>query len=106
MKEVVDEILAAEKKVDGLLTEARQQAAELRQESEKKASDMVSAAHEQAQELMRNTVAAARTEAENTRDTTFSRFREQQQDLLDRNRAVIDTLVDEIVALITSEQPG
>ncbi|MBN1760132.1 MAG: hypothetical protein JW863_17530 [Chitinispirillaceae bacterium] len=102
MKEVVDEILAAEKKVESLLSEARQQAAKLRQESENEASALVAAAQEQAQELIRTTVSEIRTVAEQTREQRFTEFREKQRILLEHNRTAVDSLVDGIVALITA----
>jgi vacuolar-type H+-ATPase subunit H len=104
MKEVVDEILAAEKKVDALLDEARQEAARIRQESEKEATALVSAAQEQAQEHLRSAVTAAREEAQRSRDTAFAESRKQQQELRDRNHGALDTLVSEIVTLITSSE--
>ncbi len=104
MKEVVDEILTAEKKVDVLLDEARQEAARIRQESEKEAAALVSAAVEQAQEHLRSAVTAAREEAQRSRETAFAEFRKQQQELRECNHAALDTLVSEIVSLITSSE--
>ena len=104
MKEVVEEILAVEKKVDVLLDEARQEAARIRQESEKEAAALVSAAQEQAQEHLRSAVAAAREEAQRSRESAFAEFRKQQQELHERNHAALDALVAEIVSLITSSE--
>lgn len=109
MKEVVNEILAAEKKAERLLTEARQQSAQIRQESEKEASVIISDAQKEAQKLLQTTVTAARSEAEQSREKSFAAFREEQEDLLHRNQSTVNTLIDDIVALITtssSQAPG
>lgn len=102
MKEVVNDILAAEKKVEQLLSETRQQASQIRQESEKKASATIAAAQEKARELIRTTVAAARSEAQQSREKTFVAFREKQESLLDRHHTAIAALIADIVAMITA----
>ena len=102
MKEVVNNILDTEKKVEQLLSEARQQATRIRQDSEKEASATIAAAQEKALEILRTTVAAARDEAQQSREKTFAAFHEKQDTLHERHRATIAALVADIVAMITA----
>lgn len=102
MKEVVDEILAAEKKVEEALGEARREAARIRQESEKEVSAIVENAHEKAQLLLQKTVVAARQEAESTREKVFADAAGEKNRLFEQSKDKIDILVDEIVDIITT----
>ena len=100
MKEVVNEILAAEKKVEEKLAEARRKAALIRQESEKEASAIVSAAREEAQQLIEKRTAAARNEAESIRKKAFEDAGSENRQLLEKCRDTMDALVDEIASLV------
>ncbi|MBN1307257.1 MAG: hypothetical protein JXA18_05035 [Chitinispirillaceae bacterium] len=102
MKEVVNEILAAEKRVEQTLSDARRKAAEIRQESEKEVAAIIAAAHEEAQRIIRETSDAARMEAETRREKALNDIASENRVLRERSRGRIDDLIDEIVSLISA----
>jgi len=102
MKEVVDEILAAEKRVEQTLADARHKAAQIRQESEKEVSAIVTAAHEEAQRIIQETVTSARKEAEASREKALKDVESGNRFLRERSKDRINALVDEVASLITT----
>ena len=106
MKEVVNEILTAEKACEQILQDARQQALVIRRESEKEASALISSAQEDARNILQDAVSEARKQALLEREKVFTEISTYKTDLLDQKKDAIDTLVEKISALLLATPTG
>lgn len=100
MKEVVNEILNAEKACDQILQDARKKANAIRQESEKEATQLLSQAQEEARTIITNAVSRSREQALREREQSFKAISTYKSDLLSRNTDKIPALISEIRDLL------
>jgi vacuolar-type H+-ATPase subunit E/Vma4 len=100
MKEVVNEILVTEKECERILQDARSEALTIRRDSEKEAAAIISAAHEEAQKTLQEAVSEARETAQKERAQSLAETATYKRTLLERHGKTIDSLVDEISALV------
>ncbi|MCW8965592.1 MAG: hypothetical protein OQK82_02745, partial [Candidatus Pacearchaeota archaeon] len=106
MKEVVNEILTAEKACERILQDARQKALAIRQESEKEASALISAAQEDARNILQNAVNEARKQALREREDVFAEISTYKADLMVQKKDTIDMLVETISAMLLASPNG
>lgn len=100
MKEVVNEILATEKECERILQNARGEALTIRRDSEKEAAAIISAAQEEARKTLQDAVSEARETAQKERAESLAETTTYRQTLLEHHGKTIDSLVDEISALV------
>ena len=100
MKEVVNEILAAEKECERILQDARAEALTIRRDSEKEASAIIQSAQEEAQKTLQEAVGRVRKDAQKERAEALAEITSYKQELVENRSETIDTLVDEISNLL------
>jgi vacuolar-type H+-ATPase subunit H len=106
MKAVVEEILAAEKRAEEVLDQARKRAVQLQQEADKLAASITAAAYEDAQKLLSERITAARNHAKTSRETALCEAETANRHFLEQNREKIDTLVDAIAEMVMAPLPA
>lgn len=100
MKEVIKEVLQAEEKVNSIIEEARNKAAEIRKAADKEVSEKVRQAEQQAQEILKNTVEESKKQAEQIRRERIEQGRHDNESLMQNNTDKINKLVDDICELV------
>ena len=100
MKEVLKEILAAEKHAEDLLAEARSQAQARRHDIEKEFSDKIAAAKHEAQRIFAHSVEKARVESAHARSELISAAFQKDKVAIENSSGRIDALVTKIADLI------
>jgi len=103
MKDVVNEILQAEEKVEESLQKAREEAAGYKKDADREVNSIIGKAREKAQDSIREAVEEAKREAGIARNEAIKKAEEESRKLIDRNRAHIGELVEEIVTLVIGE---
>jgi vacuolar-type H+-ATPase subunit H len=104
MREIVDEVLSAEKKAEDLIQEAKKQAAEIRNQAETLVAERVKEARDRARELVRTRVEEAEQKAEQKYSQVIGDARKAGQEHLKENAKEMDTAVEELVRLIIQPQ--
>ncbi len=100
MKDIISEVLLTEKRVEEILQKARSEAAEIKLRTEKEVSQKIAGARNKAQEIIQNSIEKARLEAENIRNNRIKEADLKNDEIISKNRAGIEKLVQEIVKLI------
>jgi vacuolar-type H+-ATPase subunit H len=100
MKEVIKEVLQAEEKVNSIIEEARNKAAEIRKAADKEVSEKVRQAEQQAQEILKNTVEDSKKQAEQIRRERIEQGWHDNESLMQNNTDKINKLVDDICKLV------
>jgi len=100
MKDIVNEILETEKKVESTLQDAREKAQAVRQQTEKEAQEQISRAREEARAIVQNAVEMARREAEEVRQKRLKEAEAAAGAFLIDNKDKIDRLVEDVVKLV------
>jgi cell division septum initiation protein DivIVA len=100
MHDIINEVLLTEKRVEEILQKARSEAESIKLRTEKVVSQKIAEARTEAQKIIQNAVETAKREAENIRDTKLKEVDLENADALNKNRAGIEGLVNEIVKLI------
>ena len=100
MKEVITEILAAEKHAESLLAEARNQAQARRQDIDKEFSEKIAAARQKAQDIIARTAETARTESGQARKELIAVSLEKDKSAIEKISGRIDTIAGKIVDLL------
>lgn len=100
MKDIISEVLLTEKRVEEILQKARSEAADIKLRTEKKVSQRIAEARNTAQEIIQSSIEKARLEAENIRNNRIKEVDLANAEIISKNRAGIEKLVQEIVKLI------
>ena len=100
MKEIIEEVLQAEQKVDGIVREAREKASQIKRSAEKDVSETISEAQEKAREIMLSRVEEAKKEAERIRREKLEEAERQREELVAKHEETIESLVDQIRGVI------
>lgn len=100
MKQIVKEILEAEERVNSVLQQAREKAAEIRLTAETEISDRTNEARRKAQEIVQTTVDEAKKEAQRIREERLRQADQQQEGLLHSRTDVREELVDRLCATV------
>lgn len=104
MKEIIREVLEAEKRVDAILKEARQRASEMRRAAEEEIAQRIGQARQEAREVLQAAAEEARREAERLADEKLAQADQQRSALLDRNVDAVEHLVEDICRLVLSTE--
>jgi vacuolar-type H+-ATPase subunit H len=104
MKQIIEEVLQAEAKVNTSLQEARSQAAAIRAAAEKQAAAMLNEAREQGREIVQTAVEQAKQEAERLRTEKLAQADAACDTLLNSHTETMDKLVDELCQVILSTE--
>jgi len=100
MKEIIEDVLQAEEKVNRLLKQAREQAAQIKQAADKAHSEKIGAAREQARQIIHTAVEAAQKEAEQIRTDRLQQAEQAKDALLNMDSETRDHLVNEICTML------
>ena len=100
MHDIINEVLLTEKRVEEILQKARSEAESIKLRTEKEVSQKIAEARTEAQKIIQNAVETAQREAENIRDAKLKEVDLENTDSLNKNRAAIEGLVNDIVKLI------
>ncbi|MBA7713958.1 hypothetical protein ES703_122969 [subsurface metagenome] len=100
MKEIMNEILQAERKVEETLQKAREKAAEIKLQAEKNASQKIEEARRKAKEFFLAGVEEAKQKAMRIRDGKLKKAEEESEEIRSSNRIIIENLIQEIVRLV------
>jgi vacuolar-type H+-ATPase subunit H len=104
MKQIIEEVLQAEEKVDVILRQARERASEIKRSAEKEISDKMNDAKQKAREIIQTTVEEAKKDAERIREEKLERAKGEKDTLLSENKDTIDSLVDDICNIILATE--
>jgi vacuolar-type H+-ATPase subunit H len=105
MKRIIEEVLQAEERVDGIIKQAREKAAEIKRSAEKEVTEKLNDAKQQALAIVQTTVENSKKDAEHISEDKLKKAKEEKDILLNEKSAEIDTLVDNICEIIlTTEQ--
>lgn len=108
MKRIIEDVLETEQKVNAILKQAREKAAEIRRSAENEMSEKTNEAKKEAREIVQGAVEEAKKEAERIRREKLELVDVEKDALLsggtDDKKAVIDGLVNEICNVITSTE--
>ena len=102
MKDILNEVLLTEKRVEELLQKARAEASEIKLRTEKEIAKKIEEARKKAREMVQKTVDKARKDAENTRSKMLEDADRENEALIEKNRAGIEAVVREIVKIIVT----
>jgi len=100
MKKIIAEVFQAEDKVDAVLKEARQRAADIRRQAESDASETVAEARRQAREIRQTSVEKAREQAELLRKEKLEQAQRDEDALLESSEGSTEGLVEEICRIV------
>jgi len=104
MKQIIEEVLQAEAKVNTSLQEARSQATAIRAAAEKEAAAQLNKAREQGREIVQTAVEQAKREAEQIRREKLAQAEAACDTLLNSHSEIMDRLVDELCQVILSTE--
>jgi vacuolar-type H+-ATPase subunit H len=100
MRDIVQEILQAEKRVEELLQHAREKASNITAQAEKEANRKVAEARAKAQEILQQTVHRTRREAEESRKSTIEEAERKSRALASRSGLNLDDLADQVARIV------
>ena len=100
MRDIVREILQAEKRVEELLQQAREKASNITAQAEKEANRKVAEARDRAQEIVRQTVQRTRREVEEIRKSTIEEAERKSRDSTSRSGLHLDDLADQVARMV------
>ncbi len=100
MKDIISEVLLAEKRVEETLQKARSESADIKLRTEKKVSQKITEARNKARGIIQNSIEKAQLEAENIRNTRIKEADLENAEIISKNRIDIEKLVRDIVKLI------
>jgi vacuolar-type H+-ATPase subunit H len=104
MRRIVKEIFDAESRVDAILQQARERAAEIRRAADKEMSERVSDARRQAQGIAQAVVEEARKEVAGIREDALRRADQQGSALRSDKAEVMDELLNRICAALLNTE--
>lgn len=96
MKQIVEEVLQAEAAAAATLKAAREQAAGLHAKAETASLDRINEAKQQCQQRMQAAIQEASRAAEQVKAQMIEQAQEQARDILTKNPARLDQLVEKI----------
>lgn len=100
MRDLVQEILQAEKRAEELLQHAREEAAGITAQADTEAKKKVADARAKAQEIIGQTVQQLRREAEEIRKRTIEEAEHKSRALANRSDVPLDDLADQVARMI------
>lgn len=101
MKQIIEEVLQAEKNVSAILKDAREKAVEIKKATEKQMATDLSRAKEKAQEIAIEKTEAAKKESETICEEMLKTADKEKENFLAMHSDSVDTLVNKICSLVT-----
>ncbi|HEC03680.1 MAG TPA: hypothetical protein ENI81_09110 [Phycisphaerales bacterium] len=106
MKRIIEDVLAAEEKVDAILKQAREKASEIRRSAENQISEEMNEAKQKAREIVQTTVEDAKKEAERISAEKLEDADRQKDVLFNDKKDAINDLVGKICNIILTTEFG
>lgn len=100
MKQIIEEVLQAEEKVNTTLKLARERATEIIRSVERETSEKISDARVKAREIMQTKIEEAKKEAERIQEEKLKQVDQKKETLFKSNDEVTDALVDDICQIV------
>lgn len=100
MKEIIAEVFQAEDKVNVVLKQARERAAEVKRIAESEASETVAQAKQEAREILQAAVERAKEQAERIRKERLEQVDCDEDALLHGNEETTDRLIEKICRIV------
>jgi vacuolar-type H+-ATPase subunit E/Vma4 len=103
MKEIIEEVLKTEEKVNVILKQAREKAAEIRQSAEQENLEKIGRAKQKAKQIIQAAVEQAKKEAELVRQEELKQADGEKDSILNKTD-IIDGLIDNICNIILTTE--
>jgi vacuolar-type H+-ATPase subunit H len=103
MKQIIEDVFKAEQKVDEVLRQAREKAAQIKQAADKTGMDKMNEAKQKAREIILAAIENAKKEAESIRQEKLKQASTEKDAILKRND-IIEQLVGEITNIILATE--
>ena len=100
MRDIVQEILQAEKEAEELLQQSREEAANIRAQAERESNRKIAEARARAKEIVQQTVQHTRREAEEIRKSTIEEAERKSRALVSRSGLHLDDLADQVARMV------
>lgn len=104
MKQIIQEVLKAEERVDVALGQARERASETIGSAEREIAEKLGDAKERARQIIQTAVEEAEKEAKRIRAEKLKQTDQQQDTILHDNADVIDDLVGRICRIVLAAE--
>ncbi len=100
MKDIVNQILLTEKRVEEVVQKAKEKAQEIKQQAESNASKKVEVARKKTGQIISAAVENAKSSAQKLRTEKLRKAEEDGEAIAGRNKQKIDKLVQDVIKLI------
>lgn len=104
MKRIIEDVLQTEEKVNEILKQARERAAEIRRSAENDISENMNVAKQRAREIVQTAVEDAKKDAERIRAEKLEQADRQKDVLFNESADVVGGLVDDICKVIMTAE--
>jgi vacuolar-type H+-ATPase subunit H len=108
MKPIIKEVFESEEKAGGILRQAQNQAAEIRQAAERDVSESLSQAKEQARQIIHTTVEEAKKQADQVCQEKLQDAEQDRETLpgpgQDRDAAGLDALIETLCHVVQTTE--
>lgn len=104
MKRIIEEVLQTEERLNDIIKQAREKAADIKHSVEKETSEKVNEAKQQALVIVQTAIENAKKDAEHISDDKLKKAKEEKDILLNEKSAEIDKLVDNICEIILTTE--
>ncbi|MBN2738137.1 MAG: hypothetical protein JXR70_14230 [Spirochaetales bacterium] len=101
MREIIDKVLDTEQKAEALLKEAREKAALLRNEEERKGADKIKDAKDKAQQILQDKTTMAREKASEDFSRAMVEAEIKQKTLFEENQEAAKNIISDVLKIIT-----
>ncbi len=105
MKKIIEEVFHAEEQADGFLKQAREKAAEIRRQTDKETSALISDAEQKARDLVQNMVEDAKIQAERVQEERLATVAQHKDEMFSGKTESIDRLIDDICRIVLTTNP-
>ena len=106
IKDVLSEILCAEKQAEEHINDARRKAQASRQELDKECAEQIAAAKQEAQKTIARSSESARKEAEQSRQKQISDALQKEKAAIDSMSGKIEEMADTAAEIIITTETG
>ena len=104
MEEIINDILKAESEAEGILKEAREKDARMRQALENELSTALEEAHGKAQSIIQEKVSRAKNSVQEEYERAVEKEKERGREFLDSKKEQIASVIEEVVSLIVTPE--
>jgi vacuolar-type H+-ATPase subunit H len=104
MKQIINEVLQTEERLNAIIKQAREKAAVIKHSAEKETAEMLGETKQQALLIVQTAIENAKKEAEHIGEDKLKKAQEEKNILLNEKSAEIDSLVDNICEIILTTE--